>query len=96
MAAKVILDAADIVGESIVYDDRRGTLLWVDIGGKRIHRLSLSDHRHELWPALDFPTSIGLRADGGAIVGLRDRVALLIAESVSRLGPPGEEGPMAV
>jgi sugar lactone lactonase YvrE len=24
----------------------------------------------------DFPTSIGLRADGGAIVGLRDRVAL--------------------
>lgn len=45
-------------------------------GGKRIHRLSLSDHRHELWPAPDFPTSIGLRADGGAIVGLRDRVAL--------------------
>jgi sugar lactone lactonase YvrE len=76
MTAKVILEAADIVGESIVYDDRRDALLWVDIGGKRIHRLSLSDHRSELWPAPDFPTSIGLRADGGAIVGLRDRVAL--------------------
>lgn len=76
MAAKVILDAADIVGESIVYDDRLDALLWVDIGGKRIHRRFLGDHRHELWPAPDFPTSIGLRADGGAIVGLRDRVAL--------------------
>jgi sugar lactone lactonase YvrE len=76
MRAKVILDAADIVGESIVYDDRRDALLWVDIGGKRIHRLFLNDHRHELWPTPDFPTSIGLRADGGAIVGLRDRVSL--------------------
>ena len=76
MRAKVILDAADIVGESIVYDDRRDALLWVDIGGKRIHRLFLNDHRRELWPTPDFPTSIGLRADGGAIVGLRDRVSL--------------------
>jgi sugar lactone lactonase YvrE len=76
MTAKVILDAADIVGESIVYDDRRDALLWVDIGGKRIHRLFLNDHRRELWPTPDFPTSIGLRADGGAIVGLRDRVSL--------------------
>jgi sugar lactone lactonase YvrE len=76
MTAEVILDAADIVGESIVYDDRRDALLWVDIGGKRIHRLFLNDHRRELWPTPDFPTSIGLRADGGAIVGLRDRVSL--------------------
>ena len=36
----------------------------------------LAERRHEVWPAPDFPTSIGLRADGGAIVGLRDRVAL--------------------
>jgi sugar lactone lactonase YvrE len=76
MTAKVILDAADIVGESIVYDDRRDALLWVDIGGKRIHRFFLNDHRCELFPTPDFPTSIGLRADGGAIVGLRDRVSL--------------------
>ncbi len=32
--------------------------------------------RHEVWPTPDFPTSIGLRSDGGAIVGLRDRVTL--------------------
>ena len=76
MAARLVFDAADIVGESAVYDERRDALVWVDIGGKRIHRLHLAERRHEDWPAPDFPTSIGLRTDGGAIVGLRDRVAL--------------------
>jgi sugar lactone lactonase YvrE len=76
MGATLVVDAADIVGESAVYDERRDALLWVDIGGKRIHRLFLGDRRHEVWPAPDFPTSIGLRADGGAIVGLSDRVSL--------------------
>ena len=75
MAPPVFFDARDIVGESLVYDDRRDALVWVDIGGKRIHRLRLADKSHESWPAPDFPTSIGLRKDGGAIVGLRDRVA---------------------
>ena len=73
---RLVFDASDIVGESAVYDERRDALVWVDIGGKRIHRLALAERRHEAWPAPDFPTSIGLRADGGAIVGLRDRVAL--------------------
>ena len=76
MGAKLVFDAADIVGESAVYDERRDALVWVDIGGKRIHRLHLAERRHEAWSVPDFPTSIGLRADGGAIVGLRDRVAL--------------------
>jgi sugar lactone lactonase YvrE len=76
MGPRLVFDAADIVGESAVYDERSNALLWVDIGGKRIHRLRLAERRHEAWPAPDFPTSIGLRADGGAILGLRNRVAL--------------------
>jgi sugar lactone lactonase YvrE len=74
--ASLVLDARDIIGESIVYDDCRNALLWVDIGGKRIHRLALEQMRHEIWPTPEFPTSIGLRKDGGAIVGLTTRVAL--------------------
>jgi sugar lactone lactonase YvrE len=74
--AALIFDAKDVVGESLVYDDSRDALVWVDIGGKRVHRLFLSDLKHEAWPAPDFPTSIGLTREGGAIVGLRDRVAL--------------------
>jgi hypothetical protein len=76
MGATLFIEAADVVGESAVYDDQRGALLWVDIAGKRIHRVLLGEKRHEIWPAPDFPTSIGLRADGGAILGLRDRVVL--------------------
>ena len=76
MGAMIFIEAADVVGESAVYDDQRGALLWVDIAGKRIHRVLLGEKRHEIWPAPDFPTSIGLRADGGAILGLRDRVVL--------------------
>jgi sugar lactone lactonase YvrE len=75
MTPPVFFDARDIVGESLVYDDQRDALVWVDIGAKRIHRLRLADKSHESWPAPDFPTSIGLRKDGGAIVGLSDRVA---------------------
>ena len=75
-APQIVLNAADIVGESIVYDDRRDALLWVDICGKRIHRLHLGSGGHEVWPTPEFPTSIGLRRDGGAILGLRKRIVL--------------------
>ncbi|HLW91281.1 MAG TPA: SMP-30/gluconolactonase/LRE family protein [Roseiarcus sp.] len=68
------LEAADIVGESIVWDDRRNALWWVDIGGRRIHRFVPAGRLHDVWPTPDFPTSIGLRADGGFIVGLTREV----------------------
>lgn len=74
--ASPFLDARDTVGESIVWDDRSRRLVWVDIIGKRIHRLDPADGTHELWQAPDFPTSIGLRNDGGAIVGLMHDVRL--------------------
>jgi sugar lactone lactonase YvrE len=78
MAAEVALlfGAQDIVGESLVWDERRQRLAWVDIIGRRIHRLDPRTLDHESWDMPDLVTSIGLRADGGAIVGLRKEVAL--------------------
>lgn len=76
MNARLVLDCADIVGESLVYDRARNALIWVDIIGKCIHRLWLKDMRHETWPTPDFPSSVGLRRDGGAVVGLMKEVAL--------------------
>jgi len=73
---RMVLEAGDIVGESLVYDDRRDALVWVDIGGRRIHRLWLADRKHEIWPTPDLPACIGLDGAGDAVVGLRDRVAL--------------------
>lgn len=70
MQAAVFFEARDIVGESIVWSSVEKALYWVDIGGRRIHRLEIAGHRHDTWPTPDFPTSIGMRKDGGFVVGL--------------------------
>ena len=72
----LLIAAQDLVGESIVWDDRTGTLAWVDIGGRRIHRFDPATGDHRLWPVGFYPTSIGLRADGGAILGRTRDVVL--------------------
>jgi sugar lactone lactonase YvrE len=74
MKARIQYAAGDIVGESIVWSVREQALYWVDIGGKRIHRLVPYTGEHASWPTPDFPTSIGLRRAGGFIVGLRREV----------------------
>jgi sugar lactone lactonase YvrE len=73
---RLVLDCKDGVGESIVWSAAETALYWVDILGSRIHRLEPDSERHDVWPTPELPTSIGLRADGGFIVGLRRRVTL--------------------
>lgn len=68
MTATLIFDAQDIVGESLLWDDRQGCLVWVDIIGRRVHALDPATGAHRLWPMPFRPTSIALRADGGALV----------------------------
>ncbi len=70
------LDAQDLVGESIVWSAQEQALYWVDIGGCRIHRFAPSSGAHQVWPTPGIDTSIGLRASGGFIVGLRRSVCL--------------------
>ena len=74
--ARLIFAAANIVGESLLWDDRVGRLIWIDIIGRRIHRLDPLTLNHESWEMPDLVTSIGLRVDGGAIVGLSQEVVL--------------------
>jgi sugar lactone lactonase YvrE len=73
---RIVLDCCDHTGESVVWDVARQCLVWVDIGNKRIHRLDPSTGHHETWVTPEFVTSIGLRDDGGAIVGLARRIVL--------------------
>jgi sugar lactone lactonase YvrE len=63
------------VGESALWCARTGRLLWVDIVGRRVHAFTLASGEHRTWPTPDLVTSIGLRKDGGALVGLRRTVA---------------------
>lgn len=74
--AELVLDARCIVGESPIWDDRRGRLVWVDIIGRRIHSLDPVTGIHERWETPARVTSIGLREDGGAVVGLEREIAL--------------------
>lgn len=76
MRAKVFFEAQDIVDESIIWSAEEKALYWVDIGGKRIHRLEVESGAHGSWETPDFPTSIGLCKDGGFIVGLTREVCL--------------------
>lgn len=76
MKAVLVHPAQNTVGESLIWDDLRQSLIWVDIVSKAIHMLNLATGDHQFWEAPDFVTSIGLRTDGGAIVGLTKRVCL--------------------
>ncbi len=76
MNAKLVLAAEDVVGESIVWDQLRGRLVWVDIIGRRVHRYDPASGEHQIWPMAGRPTSIGLRADGGAILGMERQICL--------------------
>lgn len=68
MTVQIVLSAPNIVGESVVWDDVRNRLLWVDIVGKSIHAFCPETGEYGRWDTPDFVTSIGLRRDGGAIV----------------------------
>lgn len=76
MRVREVLAAGDVVGESAVWDDRRGALAWVDIIGRRIHRLDPATGHHELWPTPFRPTSIGLCQDDRAILGSERHICL--------------------
>jgi len=70
-----LMACEDIVGESALWCARTGRFFWVDIVGRRIHALNLASGEHRIWQTPDLVTSIGLRKDGGALVGLRRVVA---------------------
>lgn len=76
MIAELVCETRNIVGESLVWDMLNNRLVWVDIVGKTIHALDPNTGAGQSWNAPDFVTSIGLRKDGGAIVGLTKELCL--------------------
>jgi sugar lactone lactonase YvrE len=68
MQAQLVLDARDIVGESLVWDDRSNRLVWIDIIGRRVHAFDPDSGDHRIWTMPFRPTSISLREDGDAML----------------------------
>ena len=74
MTARMVLAAGDVVGESLIWDDERHRLVWVDIVRRRIRALDPATGVHRLWATQGRPTSIGLAADGSAILGMERHI----------------------
>ena len=52
---KLLCEAGNIVGESIVWDDRSHRLVWIDILGQRIYRFAPASGKLTIHPWLDQP-----------------------------------------
>ena len=71
----------DILGEGPLWSTRRNALFWVDIKGRRIHRLTLQDEKVTSWTA---PEMIGWLIErknhDGFVAGLQSGFALTDAD----------------
>lgn len=86
MEVELIFSAGNIVGESLIWDERKQRLFWVDIVGKTINSLDPKTSEHQIWNTPDFVTSIGLRKDGGALVAFtKDICSWEFDQSFNRL-----------
>jgi sugar lactone lactonase YvrE len=70
----LVLNAGNLVGESIVWCQEDEALYWVDICGRNIHRYQTEGGRHDTWETPDFPTSIAMCKSGGFLVGLQHQI----------------------
>ncbi len=68
---EVIDKTRDILGESAVWDAQDQVLWWVDGIGCNIHCLNHSSGKKRSWNFNEEVGSIGLRAAGGLVVGMR-------------------------
>jgi sugar lactone lactonase YvrE len=76
-SVELVVDARAETGEGPVWDDRTGTLYWVDILGSVVHvtdPISATDRTIAVGQPIG---AVALRERGGLVLALRDGVALL-------------------
>jgi sugar lactone lactonase YvrE len=76
-AVELVVDAQAALGEGPVWDDRAGTLWWVDIPGEAVHGTDPTSGRDEVFFVGQPVGALGLRAVGGLVLALRDGFATL-------------------
>jgi len=73
---ELVWDTRSGVSESPVWDAANRRLLFCDIGGKKIHALSVENDARETWDLPEVVGSFGLCRSGRLVVALRHRVVL--------------------
>jgi sugar lactone lactonase YvrE len=77
LSARLHLSAQAVIGEGPRWDDRKNELLWVDILGRRIHRLSVEEKTSsEIRVGSDVGVA-DLRNDGGYVLAVREGFAAI-------------------
>jgi len=69
---RCVLDAKAMLGESPVWSAEEQALYWVDIIGATLNRLDPATAATRTWTMPESIGSCGLRANGGAVVALRN------------------------
>jgi sugar lactone lactonase YvrE len=80
-AVHCILKWDAIVGESPLWHSAQQRLYWVDIQGKKVHRLNPATAHNETFPLPDLVTCLAFRKNGGLILTLRKEIAFFDPDS---------------
>ena len=65
--AELVVDSRCVLGEGPTWDSRDGSLYWLDIEGKKLHRYIPKTGRHEVRELPHRFGSIVMRESGGAV-----------------------------
>jgi sugar lactone lactonase YvrE len=77
MKAELVQDARASLGEGPVWDQRTGRLHWVDILSGLVHRFSPPDGSDLIIDVGQPVSAVGLGADGGLVLAIRDGFGLV-------------------
>lgn len=77
LQADLVLDARATLGEGPVWDNRNGTLLWVDILPGRIHRYHPDTEQDEVVAAGQPVGAVAPRRRGGLVLAVKEGFAVL-------------------
>ncbi len=83
LSAELALEVGALLGEGPLWDERDGSLLFVDIEGELVHRFGPATGEHASFSTGAPVGSVGLRADGGLVLAVHDHFA--------RSGAAGED-----
>ncbi len=70
MLAELFLDAHCALGEGPVWDEREGTLYWVDITRCQVHARQIKTGMHRVWMLGQCVGAMALREQGGFVAAL--------------------------
>ncbi|MBX9456416.1 MAG: SMP-30/gluconolactonase/LRE family protein [Rhizobium sp.] len=74
---RCVVDCANVLGEVPLWDVTEQALYWVDIEGKRLHRLMPVSGKVDVWEMPERISSFALRERGGLVVAFASGLAFL-------------------